>query len=179
MTEYAEVLARDTVRIERTLPGPIERVWAYLTEPDKRAQWFAGGPMELKAGGKAELKFHNNKLTPGDDKPTGKFEKYGGEFAMKSRVTACEPPRLLAYTFGEEDGSSSEVRFELAPKAGKVHLVVTHSRLANRDGMLSVSGGWHAHLDILVALLEGREPPKFWRNHAKLDAEYDKRLPRD
>src|SRR5690606_39019955 len=38
-----EVLDRQTVRFRRVLPGPIERVWAYLTEADKRAKWFAGG----------------------------------------------------------------------------------------------------------------------------------------
>ena len=27
-----------TVRIQRLLPGPIERVWAYLTESDLRAR---------------------------------------------------------------------------------------------------------------------------------------------
>jgi len=32
--------------IRGQLPGPIERVWEYLTDPDKRARWFAGGPME-------------------------------------------------------------------------------------------------------------------------------------
>ena len=32
-----------TLTVERTLPGPIERVWAYLTEPDKRARWLGGG----------------------------------------------------------------------------------------------------------------------------------------
>ena len=38
------------VRLVRTLPGPIERVWEYLTDPEKRSRWFAGGPMELSAG---------------------------------------------------------------------------------------------------------------------------------
>ena len=36
-----------TVRLERLLPGPIERVWAYLTESDKRATWFAAGTFDL------------------------------------------------------------------------------------------------------------------------------------
>ena len=36
-----------SLRLQRRLPGPIERVWAYLTEPDKRATWLAGGPMGL------------------------------------------------------------------------------------------------------------------------------------
>ena len=39
-------------RLERLLPGPIERVWAYVTESDKRATWLAGGEMELRVGGK-------------------------------------------------------------------------------------------------------------------------------
>ncbi len=34
-----------TLTVERTLPGPIERVWAYLTEPDKRARWLGGGAL--------------------------------------------------------------------------------------------------------------------------------------
>ena len=38
------------IRLVRTLPGPIERVWEYLTDPEKRARWFAGGPMEPRVG---------------------------------------------------------------------------------------------------------------------------------
>lgn len=177
--DYGVITAPDTVRIERILPGPIERVWAYLTEPAKRATWFAGGPMELRPGGAMALAFHNNKLTPGDDAPPPKYEKYGGEMTMPARVIACEPPRLLVHTFGgDANGASSEVQFDLTPRGDKVHLVVTHRRLGDREAMLSVSGGWHAHLDILAARLEGREPPPFWRTHTRLEAEYDRRIPR-
>ena len=49
-----------TVRLERLLPGPIERVWAYLTEADKRATWFAGGVFDLRVGGKANLYFDHS-----------------------------------------------------------------------------------------------------------------------
>ena len=38
------------VRLVRTLPGPIERIWDYLTDSEKRSRWFAGGPMELRPG---------------------------------------------------------------------------------------------------------------------------------
>ena len=31
------------VRLVRILPGPIERVWEYLTDSEKRARWFGGG----------------------------------------------------------------------------------------------------------------------------------------
>jgi uncharacterized protein YndB with AHSA1/START domain len=32
-----------TLTIQRLLPGPIERAWAYLTESDLRRQWLAAG----------------------------------------------------------------------------------------------------------------------------------------
>lgn len=40
--------------------------------------------------------------------------------------------------------------FELTEQGSAVLLTVTHRRLANRDEMLSVAGGWHTHLDILL-----------------------------
>ena len=52
---FATMPAPATVRIERLLPGPIERVWAYLTESDKRRRWFAAGPMDLQPGGRRRL----------------------------------------------------------------------------------------------------------------------------
>ena len=175
--DYGVVTAPDTVRIERLLPGSVERVWSYLTDPAKRATWFAGGPMELRPGGKVELRFHNNQLTPGDDAPPPKYAAYGGEISMTGRITAIEPPHRLVYTWNEEGGSASEVEFQLAERGDKTRLVLTHRRLRDRGAMLSVSGGWHAHLAILLARLEERDPPKFWREHTRLEAEYDKRIP--
>ena len=178
LQDYGVITAPDTVRIERTLPGPIERVWTYLTEPDKRATWLAGGSLDLRPGGAMTLVFHNNKLASGDDAPPAKYEKYAGEIATTAHVIACEPPRLLCHTWGEGSGTSSEVRFELTPHGDKVRLVLTHRRLPNRDETLSVSGGWHVHLDILAARLEGRVPPSIWRSLAMVEPEYDRRIPR-
>ena len=59
MSEYGIVTEAGAVRFERLLPGPIERVWAYLTEPEKRGTWLAAGPMELRVGGRVELNFHH------------------------------------------------------------------------------------------------------------------------
>ena len=44
-----------TLTIRRVLPGPIERVWAYLTDSDLRRQWLAAGRMELAVGAPFEL----------------------------------------------------------------------------------------------------------------------------
>lgn len=172
MNDYGVVTARDTLRIERLLPGPIERVWRYLTDSDKRGTWLASGGMELHVGGRVEHVFRNSELTEHDDPPPEKYAKYAGESRFEGCITACEPPHLLAYTWGEE----SEVTFELTPRADKVLLVLTH-RLRDRDEMISVVGGWHTHLGILDARLEGRTPPGFWATHTRLEAEYAQRLP--
>jgi uncharacterized protein YndB with AHSA1/START domain len=48
MHQYVDRVAADTVRLERLLPGPLERAWSFLTESDKRARWLAGGEWELR-----------------------------------------------------------------------------------------------------------------------------------
>jgi uncharacterized protein YndB with AHSA1/START domain len=161
-----------TVRIERLLPGPLERVWAFLTEPDKRGLWLARGGMALQVGGEVELVFNNSALTGNDGEPPPKYARHACESSLHCLITACEPPRLLAYTWGE----NSEVRFELEPRGDEVHLRVTHSRLSDRDARLSVASGWHTHLDMLVERLNGRTPPGFWPTHTRLEAEYQQRI---
>lgn len=173
--DYGTVTAADTVRIERLLPGPIERVWAYLTEPEQRRRWLAAGAMELRLGGSVELIFDNDRLTRDDDPPPAKYAQYGGEHRQHGRITAIDPPRLLGYTWS--DTPPSEVRFELSEEGDRVRLVVTHSCLADRAMMVSVAGGWHTHLSILTALLSGEQPQGFWRTHSRVEAEYERRIP--
>ncbi|GAB3100435.1 SRPBCC family protein [Lysobacter terrae] len=173
--DYGVRTAPDTVRVERLLPGPIDRVWRYLTDADLRAQWLAGGEMEARVGGHVELQFHNSGLTDNDDPPPAKYAKYD-DARMGGTITEFDPPRTLAYTWGEEE-SASHVRFELSERGQEVHLVVTHSRLGSRDGMLSVAAGWHAHLNILRDRMTDRTPAGLWRTHTKLEAEYAQRLP--
>ncbi len=171
MTDYGKKIDKDAVRFERLLPGPIERVWAFLTESEKRRTWLAGGPMELRVGGSIELTFRNSELAPNELTPE-KYQKYEG-IVSPGRITQCEPPRLLSFTWFEESGKNpSEVTFELTPKDGQVLLVLTHRKLADREGLLAVSGGWHTHLGILEAQLKGTEPGPFWPSIAKLEAEY-------
>ena len=115
---------------------------------------------------------------PDDEPAPPKYRSVSGEHRMQGYITVCEPPHLLGLTWGEEQGVPSEVRFELSPQGSQVKLTVTHSRLSSRDDMLSVSGGWHTHLAILRARLEGTAPPGFWRTHTRLEAAYEERLPR-
>ena len=174
MNDYGTATAPDTLRIERTLPGPIERVWTYLVDPAKRATWFARGPMELKPGGNMKLEFDHDDFS--DEPYPEKYAKYKG-VSSPGTVVVAEPPRLLVFDWGEADGTASRVSFELSPRGKDVHLVLTHSRLSSRGAMLNVAGGWHAHLAVLADRLNGVEPKGFWSTIAHANEEYAKRIP--
>lgn len=171
--QYGQFTTPAEVRLVRTLPGPIERVWEYLTDPEKRARWLAAGPMEPRKGGKVRLKFQHSQLAPDETPPAEHKPCHDqGEF-MDSIVTRWEPPRVLAYTFG--DSGASEVTFELTPQGESVLLVLTHR--ASGTDVAAISGyaaGWHTHVDLLIAQLEGAPRPPFWPRWAKLKAEYAK-----
>jgi uncharacterized protein YndB with AHSA1/START domain len=158
-----------TLRIQRLLPGPVERVWAYLTESDLRRQWLAAGPMELRLGGAVQLVWRNDELSSqAEQRPPG----MEAEHSLTSQITRLDPPRLLAFGWGGGD-----VTFELEAQGPQVLLTVTHRRLVERSMLLNVSAGWHAHLDVLVARLSGREPGPFWSAWNRLRADYAGRLP--
>lgn len=174
--DYGRVLTPDTVQIKRVLPGPIERVWAYLTESDKRGQWLATGDMDLRVGGEFELSWHHNDLSP-DKQPTPERYKHHAGHTMRGRITSYEPPRVLAYTWGKT--GSSEVTFELTPQGDDVLLVLTHSHLPTRGDMRGVSGGWHSHLRVLIDRLNDRVPESFWKTHEQVEREYARLIPGD
>lgn len=170
----AEFSAPGELRLIRTLPGPIERVWEYLTDPGKRARWFAGGPMDLHPGGKMQLLFRHANLAP-DETPPEPYKQYHDPgTTMDGRVLRCEPPRLLAYTFGDE----SDVTFELTPQGHQVLLVLTHrSRGTDIPEIGNYASGWHTHLALLIAQLAGAPRPPFWATHARLKDVYEKLRP--
>ena len=171
--QHGKFTGRGEVRIVRLLPGPIERIWAYLTDPEKRARWFCGGELEPKAGGKVVFAMVHKNLAPGETPPAKYAHVQDPGVTFEGRVLKCEPPRLLVYTFGSDD---SEVTFELTPQGKQVQLVLTHrTRGVEEEAELTnYSAGWHTHLAFLVAELEGTPRPKLWAMHARLTAEYEK-----
>jgi len=174
--DFGAATAPDTVRLVRRLPGPVERVWAYLTDPELRGKWLASGAMEPRVGGRVELHFEHARLSNVIEQVPDKYR--GQEISdVTGRVVRWEPPRVLAYTWGESRGGESEVTFELSPRDDDVQLVVMHRRLANRKEMTGVAAGWHTHLGILIDHLAGRPPQGFWEVHMRLEDEYERRLP--
>jgi uncharacterized protein YndB with AHSA1/START domain len=167
---YGVLTEPATLTIRRVLPGPIERVWAYLTDSEMRRRWLAAGPMDLKVGGEFELVWRNDELT---DPPRQRPPGFDEEHRMASRITELDPPRKLAFTWA----NSGDVSFELEPRGNEVLLTVIHRRLRDRATMLMVGAGWHMHLDVLVARATGQEPEPFWDGWSRLKKEYDSRVP--
>ena len=158
MNPIATLIQPSTLRFERLLPGPIERVWAYLVESDKRARWLAGGEFELRVGGKIELVFENDKLS--------EESRDFGTKRFAGRITRLEPLRLLAHSW-DWDGKDSEVVYELAPRGKDVLLTIQHRLPADGGVNRGVAGGWATHVGILADLLEGKKPRPFWSTHER------------
>jgi uncharacterized protein YndB with AHSA1/START domain len=171
--DYGKSIAKDTVRIERLLPGPIERVWDYVTQSDKRAKWLAAGTMELRVGGAVNLQFMHADLTPHQETIPDRYKDMDSGHQFAGTVTQCDPPRLLSFTWNNE---TSEVKFELTPQDSRVLLVITHTRLRDRDEMACVAAGWHTHLGILEDNLQDKTPRPFWSVVERLELEYLQRL---
>ena len=158
-----------TLQMQRRLPGPIERVWSYLTDSDLRRQWLASGTMTLQPGASFELVWRNDELSSSAaERPDG--------FSAESRATCqfveVEPPRRMRYLWP----GVGEVSIELEAVEGEVLLTLTHRQLVGDRLILNVCAGWHAHLVLLVAHLEGTRPPSLWSTWKRLRKDYEEPL---
>lgn len=162
------------MRLERLLPGPVERVWAYLTEGKKRAQWICGGEWDLRVGARITMEFDNDRL-PNDGPAPEKF-KGKGKFTSTGVITRLEPMRLLAHTWTWESGDTL-VTYELTPKGKDVLLTITHQQVKERGAVVSVMAGWDVHTGILEDLLRGTPPRPLWSNHTRRSAVYEPLVP--
>jgi len=142
------------LRFERHLLHPVERVWAALTDPAQLAQWLAPGEIELTLGGRVSLAFTD------------------GDGVIDGRVTAIAPPRLLEFTWTDQDNDFGFVRWELVDDSG-TGLVLTHTvPEAARGFGLPMLAGWHSLLDQLAALLDGEPLPSSGERWQELHDHY-------
>ncbi|HYD88188.1 MAG TPA: SRPBCC domain-containing protein [Vitreimonas sp.] len=179
--QYGRAIAPDTFRLERTLKAPIEKVWAHLVDAEKRQRWFTAGDDFTDHGQRFTIKFGHHRIT--DEKPPARWsEMERGEFEMQGRILAFEPPRLIAFTWGDGDEHVSEVRFELTSRDDETLLVLTHSRVDTNANIRNYAGGWTAHVQALADLLDGRSTNTFWANvldaHAKYEADDSQLIPK-
>jgi len=158
INELGKVIADGTVRFERVLPAPIERVWQYLTASDCLTQWLAAGSIDQRFGGKVELNFDVEEMPERQD--------HGAK--IHGAVSFLEPLRTLAYSWNDEASKlQSNVCFQVSADGDQTTLVVTHSQLP-QDRLHEVMAGWHTHLDILKARLADVVPPSFRKRYREV-----------
>ncbi|MBL4639018.1 MAG: SRPBCC domain-containing protein [Kordiimonadaceae bacterium] len=116
-----------------------EKVWAYLTESDKLAEWFHGS---------------RETLTKGQDYHLLSSDKEDTNLCW-GKVLEANPHDKLVYTFTHDHlaGHETTVMWELEAAFGGTQLVMTHSGLdsaAEPLGMLnSHDKGWDDHFSRL------------------------------
>ena len=169
IVDHAIAIAPDTIRIERVLPGPIDRVWSYLVQSELRRSWLAGGDMDLISGASFTLTWRNDELT---DPPGTRPEGMSEEHSATCTILAIEAPKLLRYTWPDV----GDVTFELRSYGSDVLLTLTHARAPSASVVLGVSAGWHGHLDLLGAKLRDERPEPFWDRWQTLRTDYQSRL---
>ena len=170
ISAYGTVSAPLALTIQRRLPGPVERVWAYLTDSDLRRQWLASGIMPTQAGEPFELTWRNDELA---ETPEGRPEGFPAEHRMQSEILVIEPPHKLVFSWPP----SGEVSFELQPVGKQVLLTLTHQRISDRKNMVMIGAGWHMHLDILVARASDTRLESFWLGWSRLKQDYERLIP--
>jgi len=152
----------DEVQFVRILPGPIEKVWSYLADNDKRRQWLGSGTLPARVGETFSLHIKHSDYWPGDVSADQRAAMAKAQMQMMHVLLALEPPYRLAYSFQPEGWEETKVEFRLAPEgSGKVRLTLTHSKLGNRRHADEASHGWKGHLDVLAHKLEGKALPAF------------------
>lgn len=156
---------------QRRLPHPPEKVWAAITDPAQLKQWFMASWVKI------------------DGRPGGSVETIAGPAQIQShgRILTWDPPRVYEHewiTAPRKEipaGENSVVRWELSAVGGETVLTLTHRHLT-RPTATGFAPGWHAFLDRLTALLDGKPLPDWmacftaaqpaypgWENAAEFD----------
>jgi uncharacterized protein YndB with AHSA1/START domain len=165
-----QIHGRWVLRFERRLPHPCERVWDALTQPEQMAVWLGQGDIDLDLvqGGRFEVR------TTGPPELVDAIIREAGEDALvqHNTVLRVEPPSVFEHTFGDPD---SVVRWELTPDGDSTLLRLAHTEpptfATSKDGPRDLAG-WHALLEQLAQVLDGKPVPWQVERWEKLRDEY-------
>jgi uncharacterized protein YndB with AHSA1/START domain len=151
---------RWTLILVRELRHPPRKVWQALTEPEQLREWAPfDADRNLDTVGPVKLS------TVGRPTPN----------VSESRITRSEAPRLLEYSWGEND-----MRWELEPLTDGTRLTLWHN--IGRKFVSMGAAGWHICFDVLDQLLAGHPLGRIVAGDAmkfgwqRLNAEYAKQF---
>lgn len=127
---------RVIVSLERKIGHAPETVWNMLTDSVCLAEWLAEGSLDARQGGRVQLDFGNSGMP------------------IDCRITECQPQRRLAYSWSSGGAPERPLVWELEAIGMGTRLSLT--LLLPDDDLVPIAcAGWDAHLEMLLAALEG------------------------
>jgi len=149
----------DTFVIERTYPAPIERLFAFLSDPAKKRRWYADSDthavesfeMDFREGGTERNRYRMNERTP--------FS--GAVLANDGTYQDIVPGRRVvlatSMTLADRRISCSLITVELLEANGATKVILTHQGafFENSGGPEMRKDGWEHLLDRLGETLAG------------------------
>jgi len=176
MNKYGEMLEDGTLKFVRVLPGPIDRIWAWITDGEKRAEWLAGGGDITHAGQTVRFDFQHDRLTPHDETYPDKYKEMAAGVSYDVEVRVCEAPYRLVLFWPSEKWRASDIEFRLSEEGKDVKLQLFQRGDVKAEELIGSSAGWHVHLGIMAAKLSGEAPAPFWSAHEAFCREYAERF---
>ena len=149
---------RATLSFKRRLQHSVETVWAAITDPKQRAEWFGITKIDGRAGGAIEI------VVEGPPVPSE-------QRTAKGRILVWDPPRVFEHEWNQSLVEKSVVRYELVAEDDATILTFIHRGLSipNAKGYIS---GTHAFLDRLEAHLDGSDLPDWEQRYAEVQQVY-------
>lgn len=147
--DLGAIVDKNTIRLERTLPGSTDAVWKYFSDPQQLSKWLAQASIQPNVGGRVELNFDANQTVDGVAR-------------IRGLVSQFHPTDSIAYSWiDSQTALQSHVSFELTKGSNDdTELILTHTGLPE-DKLAEFLAVWHARLDLLVARLRNLVPPDF------------------
>jgi uncharacterized protein YndB with AHSA1/START domain len=147
-----------TLEFERKIAHPIEKVWAALTEPDQRAQWFGRTTFEPREGGSF--------FAVAEGPPAPETMR-----TVTGKVLAWAPPNVFEIEWEQAILGKTVLRYELARDGEGTILRMWHRQLTLKNAQGYIPGT-HAYLDRLEALIAGEPLPSWGARYQEVASSY-------
>jgi uncharacterized protein YndB with AHSA1/START domain len=130
---------------ERTLPAPIDVVWAALTESERTARWFGSWTGTPGVGNTVQVTW-----TAEEGNPTEPMT-----------IVACEPPRLLTLSSDPRQEFPYLTTVELWREGDSTRLEFRQPMWGDASPAM-LGTGWEFYLDRLTGVLENQDELPAW-----------------
>jgi uncharacterized protein YndB with AHSA1/START domain len=154
-----------TLKFQRPLSHPIEKVWNAISNPAEVSEWMSNYKGVINGYNGGTIDFINTasgSQVSGNIivwKPYHVFE-YEWHIAPNTILPEGEPESIIRWELKQDDNSNKNT-----------FLFLTHSRLT-KPTSLNFAPGWHAYLDRLEAHLNNEELPDWIRRLGEVKGMY-------